>query len=287
MNDGMKVWIDGQVVNAAEARVGVLDHGLLYGDGIFEGMRARGGRLFRPDDHLARMAGGARALHLEIPGGRDHLRSVLEQVVRAHGGDDLYLRLVVTRGVGSLGIDVTSCKAPGVFCIAGELALFPEDKAVGGIAMITASVRRPGSDVLDPRIKSLNYLNNVLAKQQAKRQGADDALLLNAQGNVAEASAANLFVLRGGRLYTPPTADGALDGITRLTVLELCAERGIAAELRSLGRIDLFGADEVFITGTGAGLVRVRSLDGEPIGGSEPSAIFTALRAAHRDRLRG
>jgi branched-chain amino acid aminotransferase len=210
-----------------------------------------------------------------------------DETVRAHGGDDLYLRLVVTRGVGSLGIDVTSCKTPGLFCIAGELALFPEDKAVGGIAMITASVRRPGSDVLDPRIKSLNYLNNVLAKQQAKRQGADDALLLNAQGNVAEASAANLFVLRGGRLHTPPTTDGALDGITRLTVLELCAEQGIPTEVRSLGRIDLFGADEVFITGTGAGLVRVRSLDEEPIGGSGASPVFTALRAGHRARLRG
>jgi branched-chain amino acid aminotransferase len=276
----MKVYIDGELLDGAQARIPVIDHGLLYGDGIFEGMRAVNGRIFRLSSHMERLAYGARALHLQLPGGIAQLREVAEKTLAAHGGDDVYMRLIVTRGDGPLGVDPTTCPAPRVICIADTIALFSEQKRQQGLSLITSSLRRPSADVLDPRIKSLNYLNNVLAKAEARRQGADEALLLNAQGHVAEASVANVFVVRAGRLLTPPTSDGALDGITRAAVLELAQSFGIPTEVRTLGRIDLFAADEAFITGTGAGVLRIAALDGEPIGRPEPGPIGERLRNA-------
>lgn len=277
----MKVWIDGEVVDGDQARISVRDHGLLYGDGIFEGIRVCGARPFKLDAHLARLSYGARALHLQIPGGLDRVRDALGQTIAAFGSPDAYVRLLITRGEGPLGVDPTTCPEPRLVCMVDRLALFPEEKRVRGLSMITSSSRRPRADVLDTRIKSLNYLNNVLAKGEARRQGADDALMLNAEGHVAEATGANIFVVRAGCLLTPPTTDGALDGITRATVLELARGLSIAHEVRSLGRIDVFAADEVFLTGTGAGgLVRVIALDGQAVGGGEPGPVFTRLSAA-------
>jgi branched-chain amino acid aminotransferase len=274
------VWIDGHVVDVKDARVSILDHGLLYGDGLFEGMRVYGGRVFRLDRHLARLAAGARALSLALPGGTDALREIVLATARAHGGAEAYIRLIVTRGEGALGVDPTSCRHPRIICLVDRVAIYPEEKLGAGVDLVTASLRRPPPDVLDPRVKSLNYLNNALAKGEARRQDADDALLLNREGQVAEAAVANVFVVRDGALWTPPGSDGALEGINRATVLELARELGIATAERSLGRFDLFAAEEVFLTGSGVGgLVPVRSLDREQVGAG-PGPVFRRLRAA-------
>jgi branched-chain amino acid aminotransferase len=282
----MKVWIDGGVVDGAEARVPVTDHGFLYGDGIFEGLRVHGRRLFRLDQHLARLASAARSTGLEIPGGTDDVRRIVLETCRAFDADDAYVRLIVSRGEGSLGVDPTTCKRPRIVCIVDSVRIFPEEKRRAGLALVTSSLRRPPPDVLDPRVKSLNYLNNALAKQEARRQGADEALLLNAAGNVAEASVANVFALRAGELLTPPASDGALEGITRAAVLELAEGAGLPARVATLGRFDLFAAEEVFLTGTGAGIVPVRSLDGAPIGKGEPGEISGRLSDAYRRLVR-
>jgi branched-chain amino acid aminotransferase len=276
----MKVWIDGAIVPAAEARVPVLDHGLLYGDGVFEGIRAYGRAVFRLDDHLARLATSAKAIGLRLPQPLDAIRGVVIDTLRALGRDDAYVRLVVTRGEGALGVDPTTCPVPRLFCIAAEAQIYPPEKLASGLDLVTASVRRPALDAVDPRVKSLNYLNNALAKQEARQRGADEALILNASGAIAEASVANVFALHGRTLLTPPVNDGSLDGITRRSIRELAPGHGLANVERSLARVDLFGADEVFLTGTGAGLVPVRSLDGQPIGAGEPGPVFAKLRAA-------
>lgn len=282
----MKIWIDGRVVDPAEAYVPVTDHGLLYGDGIFEGIRAFGRRAFRLDDHLARLRVSAAAIGLALPLDEAGLREVVLAPLRALGRDDAYVRLVVTRGEGALGVDPSSCPRPRVFCIAAEAAIFPAVKLAAGLDLVTVSWRRPAADVLDPRVKSLNYLNNALAKLEARRRSADEALLLNAAGTVAEASVANVFVLRGRTLATPPPGDGCLEGITRRTVFELAPGLGLEARERSLARSDLLGADEVFLTGTGAGIVPVRSLDGQAIGSGPPFAVVERLRAGYRERAK-
>lgn len=269
----MRVWIDGNIVDGKDAKISVTDHGFLYGDGIFEGMRAYNGRLFRLDDHLRRLQISARTIGLTIPGGIDHVRDVVLQTVASTGSQEAYIRLLVTRGEGPLGVDPTSCAESKLICIVDTVDLFPPEKAARGVDLITASLRRPSSDVLDPRVKSLNYLNNVLCKGEARRRGADDALVLNQNGVVAECSGANVFTVLGGAVTTPPTTDGALDGITRRTILELCAKLGIPVSERTLGRVDFFAADEAFLTGSGARVVAVRSLDGQAIG--EPAGVTT------------
>ena len=276
----MKVWLDGSVVDAAEARIPVTDHGFLYGDGVFEGMRVYSRRLFRLDDHMDRIGAAARAVGIEIPGGTAALREISLQTARAFGADDAYLRLVVSRGEGSLGVDPTSCPEARVVCIADDVRIYPAEKLAEGLTLVTSSWRRPPADVLDPRVKSLNYLNNALAKQEARRQGADEALLLNTAGYIAEASVANLFAVRDGALLTPPATDGALEGITRRTVLELASEAGIETAERTLGRFDLFAASEVFLTGSGAKVVPVRSLDGQPVGRGKPGPLTRQLAEA-------
>lgn len=276
----MKVWIDGAIVPAAEAKVGVLDHGLLYGDGVFEGIRAYGRAVFRLDDHLARLATSAKAIGLRLPHPIETIRGVVLDTLRALDRDEAYVRLVVTRGEGALGVDPTTCPTARLFCIAAEAQIYPPEKLALGLDLVTASVRRPALDAVDPRVKSLNYLNNALAKQEAKQRGADEALILNAAGSIAEASVANVFALHGRTLLTPPPNDGALDGITRRTVRELAPALGLTNVERSLARVDLLGADEAFLTGTGAGMVPVRSLDGQPIGAGEPGPVFAKLRAA-------
>jgi branched-chain amino acid aminotransferase len=281
----MKVWLDGNVVDGAEARVPVTDHGFLYGDGIFEGIRAYSGRVFRLGDHMRRLASGARAVGLALPGGLDRIREVVLETLRAHGQPDAYVRLIVSRGVGALGVDPTSCTDPRLVCIADDVRLYPPETLARGLALVTSSWRRPAPDVLDPRVKSLNYLNNVLAKQEARRAGADEALLLNGQGLVAEASVANVFAVRDGRLETPPVSAGALAGITRATVLELADELGLPAGERSLSRFDLLDADEVFLTGSGARVAPVGWLDGAPIGAG-PGAVTKRLADAYEARVR-
>ncbi|HEY4102722.1 MAG TPA: aminotransferase class IV, partial [Polyangiaceae bacterium] len=255
------VSIDGQLVKDEDAKVSVLDHGLLYGDGLFEGIRVRAGRIFRIERHLARLAIGARALGLELPFSANEVARIVTDTVRAFGQKEAYVRLLVTRGEGPLGVDPTTCEKPTVVCITAEIGLFSAEQRAAGLAMITSSYRRPNPDVQDVTIKTLNYLGSALAKQEAKRQGADEALLLNQRGHVAEAAVANMFVLRGRELATPPPLDGCLEGINRGAIMEIAGELGFSVSERSLGRRDLFAADEVFLTGSGAGVVGVRSLD--------------------------
>jgi branched-chain amino acid aminotransferase len=278
----MKVMIDGELLEGERARVPVLDHGFLYGDGVFEGIRVLGGVAFQLEEHLARLGHGLRALHIELPGGLAALRDVVARTLAANDSDgDAYVRLIVTRGDGPLGIDPTTCPLARVVCIVGPLSVFSEEKRRAGLSLVTSSFRRPSADTLDPRIKTLNYVNNIQAKGEARRQGADDALMLNQAGHVAEASVANVFVVRGGRLLTPPTTDGCLDGITRATVLELAEKLGIPAREQTLGRMDLLAADECFVTGTGAGIVRIARLDNEPVGRGELGPITARLVEAH------
>jgi branched-chain amino acid aminotransferase len=275
----MKVWIDGSVVDGSEARVPVSDHGLLYGDGIFEGIRIYGRRIFRLEDHLHRFEIGAKALALELPGGIEAVREIVLETARAFDADEAYVRLIATRGEGPLGIDPTHCSKPRLICIVDRIAVYPDDKRSEGLDLLTSSWRRPSPDVLDPRVKSLNYLNNVMAKLEAKQRGGDEALLLNAAGAIAETSVANIFAVREGDLLTPPSTDGALEGITRATVLEIAASLGIPARAQSLGRFDLFAADEVFLTGSGAALVPVCSLDGRSIGAAGQRPVYEKIRS--------
>jgi len=283
----MKVYLDGQIIDGAAARISVRDHGLLYGDGIFEGMRAYDHRPFRLDRHLDRLQAGARSLRLALPGGVAGIRAIVEETFKSFDKGDAYGRLIITRGDGPLGVDPTTCPEPRVICMVDRITLFSDEKRRAGLTMITSSWRRPQSDVLDPRVKSLNYLNSVLAKGEARRQGADEALVLNSSGHIAEASVANMFVVQGGELVTPPTTDGCLDGITRGTVLELAKQLGIPARVATLSRMDLFRAHEVFITGTGAGLARIASLDGEQVGGDGEGPIYSRLYKAYFDLVRG
>jgi branched-chain amino acid aminotransferase len=258
-------WIDGEIVPAAEARLPILDHGFLFGDGVFEGIRVTPAGIFRLDDHMKRLSTAALSVGIEVPGGFGRVREVARETTRAWGARSGYLRLIISRGVGALGIDPSTCPEPRIICIAAGAISLSSEKEKAGLRLMTSSLRRPSSDVLDPRVKSLNYLNNVLAKREASLSGADDALVLNSRGLIAEASATNLFALTGERLVTPPTTDGALEGITRRTILEVATDLGFDTRESSLGRFDLYAADAVFLTGTRAGIVPVGSLDGSPI----------------------
>jgi branched-chain amino acid aminotransferase len=276
------VSIDGQLVKDEEAKVSVLDHGLLYGDGLFEGIRVRAGRVFRLEQHLARLEVGARTLGLVLPFDRTEQARIVVDAVRAFGQKEAYVRLIVTRGEGPLGVDPTTCKKPTVVCIVAEIGLFSAEQRALGLAMVTSSYRRPNPDVQDVAIKTLNYLGSVLAKQEARKHGADEALLLNQSGRVAEAAVANVFALRGRSLMTPPALDGCLEGINRGAIMDIAAGLGFSVSERSLGRRDLFAADEVFLTGSGAGVIGVRSLDGRAIGRGQTGEVTLDLERRHR-----
>jgi len=276
------VSIDGQLVAEQDAKISVLDHGLLYGDGLFEGIRVRAGRIFRLAQHLGRLQLGARYLGLDLPFDTDGQARIVRETVRAFGQKEAYVRLLVTRGEGPLGVDPTTCKTPTVVCIVAEIGLYSAEQRAQGLTMITSSYRRPNPDVQDVAIKTLNYLGSALAKQEAKQHGADEALLLNQRGLVSEASVANVFALRGRALSTPPSIDGCLEGINRAAVLELAKELGFSVSERSLGRRDLLQADEVFLTGSGAGVVGVRSLDGRAIGRGQTGEVTLDLERRHR-----
>ena len=253
----MKVWYRNQIGDARECRISILDHGLLYGDGVFEGIRITGGRVFRLHDHIARLERSARAIGLALPIRGAALAEAVLATARANGEAEAYVRLVATRGVGELGVDPASCVEPELFCIVASLRMFPEEVRAQGLRLLTSWLRRPAADMLDPQVKSLNYLNNVLAKRDARLKGYDDAVLLNQAGHVTEATGANIFAVLNGTLVTPPTADGALPGITRDSVLAMRAAAGTPVTCRSLTRYDLLAAEEVFLSGSGAGMVSI------------------------------
>lgn len=265
----MKIWHEGAVREPADCRVSVLDHGLLYGDGVFEGIRITARRIFRLDDHLARLARSARAIGLTLPCTTAVVRNAVIETARANDADEAYVRILLTRGEGELGVDPLGCKAPQLFCIVATLSMFDPAARAAGLRLMTAAQRRPGADTLDPQVKSLNYLNNVLAKRDARMRGYDDALLLNREGRVAEASGANIFAVVDDVVVTPPCAEGALGGITRDALLAILNAGGHPHRVAPVTRYDVLNASEVFLTGSGAGLVAVSSLDDTPIGDGE------------------
>jgi len=275
----MKAWYEGRIVDAANCRIPVLDHGLLYGDGVFEGIRISAGRVFRLHCHLARLARSARAIGLGLPCPLDAIGDIVLETARAHGQAEAYVRLLVTRGVGELTLDPTACDEPRLICIVAPIRLFDDAARARGLRLMTAAARRPRCDQLDPQVKSLNYLNNVLAKRDARLKGFDDALLLNDAGLVAEASAANVFADIDGELVTPPPSDGALPGLTRASLIDIARAAGDKVSERSLTRYDLLAAGEVFLSGSGAGLVGVASLDATSLGSADRPRLAALTRA--------
>jgi branched-chain amino acid aminotransferase len=278
-------YVDGQWTPAEEARIPVLDHGLLYGDGVFEGIRVYGGRPFLLDEHLDRLAASARAIVLELPAERAEIAALCREAAERAGLDDGYLRLVVTRGAGALGVSPHTCPRAGLIVIAAPLSLYPAERYRDGVRLVTSSLRRSASDALPPQVKSLNYLTSVLASIEARRQGADEAVLLNAQGLIAECTADNLFLVSRGRVLTPAVASGALAGITRSLVLRLTSEQGIEAVEAPLTPADAWTADELFLTGTGAEIVPVCEIDGRPLPVARP--VTERVRAAFADYVAG
>ena len=276
----MEIYIDGTWHGRDDAKVSVFDHGLLYGDGVFEGIRVYGRRVFRLHEHLERLYDSAHAIHLRVPLARAEMESLVREAVFRNRKDDAYIRLIVTRGVGSLGIDPASCPQPSVIIIVTDCNVYPADLYAAGIRVVTAATRQIGADVFDARIKSLNYLKNVLAKLDAQVAGAHEAIMLNTAGFVAECTADNLFVVRRGTLMTPTPEDGGLAGITRGVVLELAAREGIPARETRLGRYDIFTAEECFVTGTGAEIMHVREIDGRLVGDGAAGPVTSQLRDA-------
>jgi len=283
----MKIFLHDGLVDEADARISVFDHGLLYGDGIFEGIRVYDGCVFRLRKHLERLYSCARYIFLEIPMSIDQMEKATVDTVVANNIQSGYIRLVVTRGEGELGLLPFSCKKPGVFIIASQIKLYPPEVYQNGMRLGTLSTRRMGVDMLNPRVKSLNYLNNILAKVEAKKAGFDEALLLDSRGFVCEASADNVFIVKDGILRTPPAAVGALKGITRDFVIELAGEIGVEVREEMFTRFELMEAEEAFLTGTGAEIVPVRELDGRLIGGvGKPGPVTKKMMSMFRERVR-
>lgn len=270
--------LNGEVVPKEKAVVNVYDHGLLYGDGVFEGIRFYNGKIFRHHEHIERLYESARHILLEIPWGRDRMMAEVEKTVRASGMSDGYIRLVVTRGVGTLGLDPARCSHPQIIIIVDTIALYPEKFYEEGLEIITSSVIRAHPNTISPRVKSLNYLNNILARIEASRAGCQEALMLNHLGEVAECTADNVFLVKNGLLRTPPPNAGILEGITRNTVIELAKAAGIEVQEIPLTRHDVYSAEEMFLTGTGAEVIAVVKVDGRPIGTGKPGPITRTLR---------
>jgi branched-chain amino acid aminotransferase len=282
----LKVWIDGKLIDKADAKVSVYDHGLLYGDGVFEGIRVYNGRIFKWEAHVRRLYDSAKAIRLKIPQTPQQLREATEQTFRANNFTDCYIRLVVTRGVGTLGIDPARCPAPSTFVIADLIQMYPKEMYDKGMMVITASVIRNHPSALSPRIKSLNYLNNVLARIEANDAGASEAVMLNHEGNVSECTADNIFIVRDGQVQTPGTSDGILEGVTRQVMIDLCGKLGVPCVEKTIQRHDLYIADEMFVTGTGAEVMPVTKIDGRAIGNGEVGPITRKLIQAFHQHVR-
>ncbi|HEY7157906.1 MAG TPA: branched-chain-amino-acid transaminase [Gemmataceae bacterium] len=273
-----KVWINGKLFDKNDAKISVFDHGLLYGDGVFEGIRIYGGKVFRLREHIDRLYESARHIVLEPPLGREQMTQAVLDTVKANAKQDGYIRLIVTRGAGSLGLDPGRCSDPQVIVIVDDISLYPAEFYEKGLEVITASIIRNHANALNPRIKSLNYLNNILAKIEAVRAGCQEAIMLNHNGEVAECTGDNLFLVKHGVLRTPHLAAGILEGVTRNAVLGLAHEAKITVQEMSLTRHDVYSADECFLTGTAAEVVPVVQCDGRPIGNGKPGPVTRQLR---------
>src|SRR6266403_310393 len=281
-----KIYVDGKFYPEAIAKVSVLDHGLLYGDGIFEGIRFYNGRVFRLEEHLDRLWDSARSICLEIPMTMREVTEAVLETIRQNHLRDGYIRLLVTRGVGNLGLNPVQCKHPSGIIIAATIALYHENIYRKGLTIVTCATRRSSPAALNPAVKSLNYLNNVMARIEANLAGADEALMLNDAGNVAECTADNVFIIKRGQIFTPPITAGALRGITRSIVFEIAAELGIKIMEADITRHDVFVADECFLTGTAAEIIPVVKADGRLIGNGKPGPITARTIARFREMTR-
>jgi branched-chain amino acid aminotransferase len=279
----MKIYLNGNLVPKEEAAVSVFDHGLLYGDGVFEGIRFYSGRVFRLDDHIDRLYRSARAIALSIPMDRGAMTQAVLDTIRANDMTDGYVRLVVTRGEGSLGLSPKSCPKPTIFIIAAGITLYPEEMYRNGLKLVTCSTRRIAHGALSPMVKSLNYLNNIMAKIEAEQAGAGEGLMLNEQGYVAECTGDNIFIIRDGRIITPPIAAGALAGVTRAVVFELAGQLGINIREENITRYDIYTADECFLTGTAAELIPAVELDSRAIHDGKPGPVTLRLAGMFRE----
>jgi branched-chain amino acid aminotransferase len=283
----MKIYLNGQLVEREKAVVSVFDHGLLYGDGVFEGIRAYNGRVFKLHEHIDRLFNSARAILMEIPWSKKSLEDAVLATLRANNLRDAYIRLVVTRGEGDLGLDPRHCKKPTIFIITDKIALYPKEFYEKGLSVVTSSIKRNIPEALNPSIKSLNYLNNVMAKTEASRSNVPEAIMLNREGYVAECTGDNIFVVKENILLTPPTWVGCLEGITRNIVMDIAKNK-----LKLLVKEDLFTpyhvyvGDEVFLTGTAAEVVPVTEVDGRPIGEGKPGKTTLKLIKEFRELTR-
>ena len=283
----MKVWMNGELVDQADAKLTVFDHGLLYGDGVFEGIRSYNGRVFRLKEHVRRLFDSAKGIRLAIPLAADELAKAVTDTLQANGLKDAYIRVVVTRGTGTLGLDPNRCREPNLFIITDKIVLYPPELYENGLDIITAATMRNHPNAVNPRLKSLNYLNNILAKIEAIDAGTLEAVMLNHLGYVAECTGDNLFIVRDGAVFTPPIAAGILEGITRNEIIGIAREQGIEVREENITRQDLYVADECFLTGTAAEVVPVARIDQRPIGTGRPGPITKQLAEAFHRRTRG
>lgn len=281
----MKIFLDGKFVDSADAKISVFDHGLLYGDGVFEGIRLYGGNIFRLEEHLERLELSARAIMLDMPYTRQELSDITCETCRQNGLTDGYIRLVITRGVGDLGLSPWLCSKPSTFVIASKISLYPQEHYDNGLAIVTVPTRRINPAALPPTIKSLNYLNNILGKIEAKQFGALEAIMLNDQGYIAECTADNIFTIYKGEIVTPSASQGALKGITRGTIFDIAAELNVPIREANMTRYDVWCADECFLTGSGAEVVPVVKLDGRVIGSGKPGELTRKILASFRRRV--
>ncbi len=279
----MKIYIDGRHYEKDDAKVSVYDHGLLYGDGVFEGIRAYNGRVFHLREHLGRLFNSAKAILLDIPIAREKLEAAIVETARLNGLKDAYIRVVVTRGVGDLGLDMRKCRKATIIIIADKIALYPKEVYDKGLTLLISHLRRLGPDQLSPSIKSLNYLNNILARSEATRAGCDEAIMLNREGYVSECTGDNIFYIRDGKLYTPPVWAGILEGITRNVAMKLSREKlGLQVVEDVFTPLELYRSEEVFVTGTGAEIIGVVKIDGRQIGNGKPGPLTMRLIEAFR-----
>ena len=282
----MKIYLSGKMVDEADAKVSVFDHGLLYGDGVFEGIRAYYGNVFLLDEHIERLYDSAKAIALEIPMTQAEMAAAVVETCRANGMSSGYIRLVVTRGVGTLGLNPYLCKKPEVIIIAAAIQLYPPELYETGMKVVTVGTVRNHPEAVNPRIKSLNYLNNVMAKIEAINSGVMECIMQNPQGLVAEASGDNVFVVKKGVLKTPPVWCGALDGITRRAVMAIAAGAGIPVREEPMQRYDLFTADEMFLTGTAAEVIAVTNVDRRPVGDGAPGPVTLDLQNRFKEYVK-
>ena len=274
----LKIWIDGKLAPVEEARISVFDHGLLYGDGIFEGIRIYNGKIFEEAQHIKRFFESARAIRLDLPMTREGVSEAMHEAMRANGiTGDGYIRLVATRGVGSLGLSIHHTACPSVIVIADKIALYPPEVYERGLHCVISSLGRNHPNTTSPRVKSLNYLNNIMAKAEAREAGADEAIMLTVDGYVSECTGDNIFLVRDGEIYTPPTSMGILEGITRKVVMDLARKRDICVHEKMLIRHDLYVADECFATGTAAEVIAITMIENRPVADGKPGPITTRL----------